>query len=720
MAGMGDIAGLLAMMQRNKALREDRRQFDKSLELREAELEQRRRYDEERLELERSDQVLRSDRNASLAESAAAQRTTAELEQERQARAIKSGDADTTLFGLQETNILFDTNDMLDADRVWTGIESNDATLTQGAFDILNYGAENIGERGLTPEGFSMTDITPTRGANGETLYVISGEYKDGKRGVLTREGLTGNDETVQTFTKDQITHMMNQSVAQMKKDAGPKWAQKGRQKAAYVNLAESGVYASERRVGELQTNYDQNENAVVSAIATAESEQGTDRQGSRAMLAELSSASNETERQRILLTFADEYGIELPYREEAEQAAAGVESTPRNGRSAASRAQGVGRMARAPSIKEGNESIRRENLPGELADARADLAEIEARLSGKVDDNHPALVQRRNKIRELEQEAQELGVEVPGQQATADSATTSTDYNSVDYAALEARIDDFIGNMSPENIAVAVEKGDLKFTEAEKAAAQQRLESQGITTAQQLTQAPTRDQFLAWAIVASESTDPNIQRAALQNIQNLSETGIGSFSAKDLAAARTAATNADATALTARINLDKHIDSKSGFLKEETALDEINAIKERQREGTWSITNPLDVVDVTNVLDATDPSKSQHKSIRRWFNINVNQAIADAANEPESMWGGFIQVFGSEADVDPSNFRFENVRVRTDDKNAVKEFYYVNPNGKPAGQPISPKEMLTALGNNSELFQAVSTAAVSNTDLKK
>lgn len=668
MAGIGDnLAGIMGVMTRNKELRENRRQFDLNNAI-----NQRKLADAER----------RTDAYTTAAEAQAAESAARVGQVERE---NSQEDAGEFHYTIQEQGILH-PNNRVDTDAVWTGLESGSSAVTQGTIDLLNYGSDKLK---LTPDGFKINGITPTKDG-----YIIEGVHPDGSRGVLTQEGGTGADERVMVLSKKDINHLLQQSNSQIMQDAG----MADRNLALNANLAVAEGAAQARR--------DMNENAVVSTIAGQETEAGGDRQASRAMISALSSAETEAERQEILLNFATEYNVDLPYMEEAQLAV-----SPPATEEAEQEPAGRGRMARSRQTADQRNASRREALPDLLAEAEADLAQVQADFAERgitLRPNHPTLQSRKDDITKLKMEMEEAGI--------APQESTPALEPSVDYKALEERVTTFISDMPEGDLATAVENGDLQFTEQDTAAVSQRMQQQGVTTAAGIADMErVEDQAIAYAMMATYAPDPTTRDWATKQIRNLGETGIASMSAKDLATTSINQQNANSNSQNARTNWENA--TADSTLNADSVLEAVDAIRDLKAEGDWDMSNPADSQRLFSLINLGDATGQQYT--RDFFNSQINEAVVDAVNNPSSWWGGFLSLFDTNAIQDPTSFKFENVRLRTDSEGNVKEFFYVNNDGSPAGQPIPASDMRQALGGSKQAFDAVSASAKRNSGIQ-
>ena len=666
MAGIGDnLAGIMGVMQRNKALREDRRQFNIS-----AGLDQRRIADAEK-------------RTGAYVTTADAQAAESQARVAQQDRENSQEDAGEFHYSIQEQGILH-PNNRVDTDAVWTGLESGNAAATQGAIDLLNYGDESLK---LTPEGFKIDGITPTKDG-----YVIEGVYADGKRGVLTQEGGSGDDEKVMVLDKKAINHLLQQSNSQIMQDAG----MADRNLSLNANLAVAEAASDQYRAN--QTHLDVNENAVVAGIAEQELAAGSDRQASRAMLSALGSAETEAERQGILLDFATEYGVELPYMEEA-QAAVNTTAPAEEQEPA-----GKGRMARSRSIANERNESRKAQLPSLLAEAEADLAAIEKKFADEgrnVRPDHPTFQQRRDDITKLKMEMEEAGIAPQG----------AAPEPSVDYKALEQRVNSFIAEMPEGDLATAVENGDLQFTEQDTAAVSQRMQEQNVTTAAGIADMQrVEDQAIAYAMLATYAPDNTTRDWATKQIRNLGETGTGSMSTNDALTAGINQQNANSNSQNAAANWKNAFDPTADTLSAADVESSVNTMRDLKAAGEWDISNPSDAQRLFSLIPLGDANGQQH--VKEFFAAQINEAVANKANNPDSLWGGFLSLFDTNAVQDPTSFKYENVRVRTNDKGQAVEFFYVNNDGEPAGQPIPASDMRQALGGSQAAFDAVTNTA--------
>ena len=672
MAGIGDnLAGIMGIMQSNKKLREDRRQFNIS-----ADQDARRIADSEK----RTGAYV----TASEAQAAESQARVAQTQRQNSV-----DDAREFHFAVQNTGILREDRNV-DFDSVWTGLESGNTQATQGAIDLLNYGDESLK---LTPEGFKIDGITPTKDG-----YVIEGVYADGKRGVLTQEGGSGDDERVMVLDKKAINHLLQQSNSQIMKDG--EMAEQNLSLNANLAVAEEAAKQYQAN----QIRLDVNENAVVAGISEQELAAGSDRQASRAMISALSSAETEAERQGILLEFANEYKVELPYMEEAQ--AAVNEATPAE--EGEPQTYGEGRTERSRQLSDQRKSSRREALPDLLAEAEADLAQVRAgfaergveprRLGANGELEHPTIQQRVDKITNLKNEMEEAGI-APAPEP------------SVDYKALEQRVNSFIAEMPEGDLATAVESGDLQFTEQDTAAVSQRMQEQNVTTAAGIADMQrVEDQAIAYAMLATYAPDSTTREWATKQIRNLGETGTGSMSTNDALTAGISQQNANSNTLNARTNWKNANDSDT--LSADAVLGEVNTIRELKANGDWDMSKAADSQRLFSLINLGDANGQQYT--KEFFAAQINEAVVDAANNPDSFWGGFLSLFDNNAVQDPTSFKYENVRVRTNDKGQAVEFFYVNNDGQPAGQPIPASDMRQALSGSQEAFDAVTKSAKS------
>jgi len=675
MAGIGDnLAGIMGVMQKNKALREDRRQFDLNLGL-----DQRKLADAEK----------RTGAYVTAAEAQAAE-SQARIDEVDRKNAVN--DARQAHYGIQEQGIINPESQRVDTDAVWLGLETGHAPATQGTIDLLNYGDDSSN---LTPEGFKIDGITPTKDG-----YVIEGVYADGKRGVLTQEGGSGDDEKVMVLDKKTINHLLNQAHSQIMEDGD----MADRNLALHANVAVAEAAANQYQAN--QTHLDMNENAVVSTISGQEQAAGSDRQASRAMISALSSAETEAERQGILLEFASEYKVELPYMEEAQAAVS--ETAPAE----EPETYGKGRTERSRQLADQRKSSRREALPNLLAEAEADLAQVredfaergyEPRRSGANGElEHPTIQQRVDKITNLKAEMEEAGI-APAPEP------------SVDYKALEQRVTSFIAEMPEGDLATAVENGDLQFTEQDTAAVSQRMQEQNVTTAAGIADMQrVEDQAIAYAMLATYAPDPTTRDWATKQIRNLGETGTPSMSTNDALTARTNQQNANANSLNAEVN--RRNSFKNSTLNADGVLDEVNTIRQLKAEGDWDMSNPSDAQRLFSLINLGDEGGQQYT--KEFFAAQINEAVVDVANNPDSWWKGFLSLFDTNAVQDPTSFKYENVRVRTNDDGDAVEFFYVNNNNEPAGQPIPASDMRRALSGSQAAFDAVTASAKRNSGI--
>ena len=142
-----------------------------------------------------------------------------------------------------------------------------------------------------------------------------------------------------------------------------------------------------------------------------------------------------------------------------------------------------------------------------------------------------------------------------------------------------------------------------------------------------------------------------------------------------------------------------------------------MTAIRDLKAKGDWDMRNPADSQRLFSLINLGDANGQQYT--KEFFAAQINEAVVDASNNPDSWWGGFLSLFDNNAIQDPTSFKYENVRVRTNDDGDTVEFFYVNNDGEPAGQPIPASDMRQALGGSQAAFDAVTKSAKRNSGIQ-
>jgi hypothetical protein len=131
---------------------------------------------------------------------------------------------------------------------------------------------------------------------------------------------------------------------------------------------------------------------------------------------------------------------------------------------------------------------------------------------------------------------------------------------------------------------------------------------------------------------------------------------------------------------------------------------------------GDWDMSDPSDSQRLFSLINLGDENGQQYT--KEFFAAQINEAVANVANNPDSWWKSFLSLFDNNALQDPTSFKYENVRVRANDDGDAVEFFYVNNDGKPAGQPIPASDMRQALGGSQAAFDAVTASAKRNSGI--
>lgn len=137
-----------------------------------------------------------------------------------------------------------------------------------------------------------------------------------------------------------------------------------------------------------------------------------------------------------------------------------------------------------------------------------------QAQEKGKLGGNQERTTAR---IAEIDAELAELGFNSSGARTEAANLVAATE------------------SASAEELSQAIQSGQLKVTPEVTKLTADMLRGKGIEELQQLKRLNNTERSLALAVMAASTTDPTTQRALLDNIDNIMETGTPSMSRKDV-----------------------------------------------------------------------------------------------------------------------------------------------------------------------------------------
>jgi hypothetical protein len=392
MAGIGgDLAGLMTIMQRNKALREEKRQWDEGAEGRAADT----RY--------KVSQADKAEREAG--------------EEEARARLAASQER-----GSIDDQYRFNAN-------TFSTLEGGGEDAHEATLEAMGYLTEGMRVHGSLDPNQRVVGYSKT--SDGQVVLEI--EYTDGPNegmvAPLTKNGTSDDNDPVQPLTQQNLVDLAEQGVIETKRRAGG---------TEYLTLNATNAIASS--VYEEQVAAQQN----VANINAALNEMSGGKAASRAFMSSISSME-PSERQKQIESVAADLGIELipmPAPQELTPADIKVAGQPSEERPASrGRLEITGDMEQDGRTR--REEARIAALPGKIERLRGNIALLEER---GVSEDHLSMRKNRESLAQAEAELAAAGGDPVPPKPAGNPA--------VDYMATQRKITEALETMTPEQIA--------------------------------------------------------------------------------------------------------------------------------------------------------------------------------------------------------------------------------------------------------------------------
>jgi hypothetical protein len=387
----GDLAGLMSIMQRNKALREEKRQWDEGAEGR-ALVNEGQRLSNETAQ----DGLDREEARARLAAS-----------QER---------------GSIDDQYRFNAN-------TFSTLEGGGEDAHEATLEAMGYLTEGMKVHGSLEDNQRVVGYSKT--SDGQVVLEI--EYTDGPNegmvAPLTKNGTSDDNDPVQPLSQQNLVDLAEQGVIATKRRAGG---------TEYLTLNATNTIASS--VYEEQAAAQQN----VASISNALNKLSGGKAASRAFISSISNME-PSERQKQIETVAADLGIELtpmPAPQELTPADIKVAGQPSEERSAPrGRLEIIG--DREQDGRARREEARIAALPGKIERLRGNIALLEER---GVSEDHISMRKNRESLAQAEADLASAGGDpVP---------PTPTGNPAVDYMATQRKITEALETMTPEQVA--------------------------------------------------------------------------------------------------------------------------------------------------------------------------------------------------------------------------------------------------------------------------
>ena len=688
MAGIGDnLAGIMGIMQRNKALREDRRQWDEGAEGRAADT---------RFKIAEADKA-----ENELNEEDARGRIAANIERE-----------------------VIDRNNQFNP-QAFDIIENNGENAYEMTLGTMEYLTEGMRKHGSLDPNQRVVGYSKT----GDGQHVLEIEYTDGpNQGMiapLTQNGTSDDNDPIQTLSREQLENIAQHGVVSLTSQAGGTEALTVGAANDIVDSAYGQQVTRQENLAKINLKL----NELTGGKAT-----------SRAWMGYLSNLSEE-EQQKEIEERASELGVELiqtqptptqtagngnkyfgktpdgewiSYASEEEQAAAYdrgevvqvTNTTPKTGRFASEPTVDTPVAEEAPpsppprrsggpmaimgrqeqSGLDAREQDRRESAPQELAQAREELSSLDGQRGPLA---VSARAEKQSQVDRLEAEVETLGASPTGSSSAAAQPVTN-------FQATQDKIVEAISQMSPDEVMARAVDGNFDFISQEDVGEiATLLRERNINSAAQIKELPPREQTAAWATIAAYAPDAGTRTAAVENLRNISETGVASVSAKD-----TMGTNG----------------TSGKYLTVSQADNRIVNARENYTDDDGNLDIPGFMAELETVSRQVEPGSPAANNVATQQLQLVRQALIKDANTPKGVWDKFKALFVDEAITDSSRVDVSGFQqVVNPETGNIEKLIYRGPDGTQKGHDIDLDQVRRVLGTSNVLNKVLERIPVAN-----
>jgi hypothetical protein len=700
-------------------------------------------------------------------------RAQAEADENRRkfARTELGVDADR-VFGRGQTLGIIKKDGTIDRDALAKGVKAGDEQYTRFLADVMNVNKreEAIGRNNYDPTDFSFTGVDKEALKQGR--LVITGSYRDGRPGVLTAQGGSSPDENVVTSTIDEgvdlaITGLQTRVIPNS--NFGATNAESRFRTALGVGTVLAK--ANENKPPYYAESGGSGARTVLNAIDAS----GLPVEASRTFISQLSAIKDPRQKEEFIWQVAKDLGIEaeVKTRGGASSTVLGADRPFDTATDSSDRLDGIARQPTSPSlgVKSFERQLKtlreranalpagspaRENIENKITEVntrRGDFIrnENQATWDSYTADSKKAdeALAKPNVTAESRSywNARKQDVD-RNKQAFIKAGGYTPVQRTTDYQVLEQNVISRIRELSPSDVAGAIQSGALKFSEPEVRALRARLTEAGVsgTTGNAIrtaSKALPREEIIATLAVAyAQSNDAGQQQQLMTMIANTGETGSPFLTAVKR---RDQELNEWELALRERelqANREATAAKRAG---DATAvkLANIQALQKTLDEGA-SMLNPTvdgrptkgDIDAVSNWTRMSLPkneafirqmARIDPVAAREYYGVHMGQASqAAAVIFDELPSAGFLggpkdalyDWFGTKPTVDTMAQRLQNVRAVTDADGVAKSFYLVNRGtGRQQGKELTATQ-IQSIDGGPEMFQILSAASFINEEI--
>ena len=697
-------------------------------------------------------------------------RAQAEADENRRkfARTELGVDADR-VFGRGQTLEVIKADGTIDRDALLEGVKAGDEQHIRFLADIMNVNKreEAIGRNNYGPTDFAFTGVDKEALKQGR--LVITGSYRDGRPGVLTAQGGSGPDENVVASTIDE----------------GVDLAIIGLQTRVIPN-SNFGATSAESRfrtglgigttIAEANKNkppyYAESGGPAARTVLNAIDASGLPVEASRTFISQLSAIKDPRQKEEFILKVAKDLGIEAEAK-----TTGGVSDTVLGADRQEASVSGAAEMSNVFFVKASTTvkgfdariatkrkqadklaitDRRRERLEAEISDIATKKAnfirtENQNTWSGYEADAKKAeeALAKPNVTAESRSYWNARKQDVDKKKQTFIKAGGYTPVkDTTDYKTLEQNVISRIRELSPSDVAGAIQSGALKFSEPEVRALRARLTEAGVsgTTGNAIRTAsktlPREEIIATLAVAYAQSNDAGQQQQLMTMIANTGETGSPFLSAVKRRDQELEAASLDLREQELQASREATAAKRAGDVNA-VKLANIQALDKALSDGAAMLNPTVDGRPTKGNIDAvsnwTRMSLPRNEAFirqmarldpvaaREYYGVHIGQSSqAAAVIFDELPSAGFLggakdalyNWFGSKPTVDTMAQRLQNVRAVTDADGTVTSFYLVNRGtGRQQGKEITATQMQNIDGGP-ELFQIFARAALINEDI--
>ncbi|MAO23317.1 MAG: hypothetical protein CMJ25_21400 [Phycisphaerae bacterium] len=548
----------------------------------------------------------------------------------------------------------------LNIDAFRNGLENNDQSVRRIGLDIIN----NSGELG---EGVTATNIR--RQNNGG--FVIETTNANGEKGAVTEDGSSDPESNVVTFEPGRLTNIANDYY----------------RRNVIANLDDAGrsrynVYVEDVRLVDLE----------IEALNLTEQRSGI---GARRQLAGLLSDASPEETTQIVSEITGKPSPAPASDAKQEQIAALKE---RMGKLTGPGSDRPRREIQAEiDALEGKPASPEPKKPDpEQAAIQEEIDALKLRKdripTGRGGDRAKAAVQKKIDALESQLSPEEEPAPVIAQ-AAPKAAAAITDTTTVD------------------EIDAAVDSGEVEVSESDAQAIAQKMQELEIEKISDLQKLNRKDRLLAYAALRLFTPNEQARENIRSEMQNIVETGVASYSAKDLDTARVNQQNANTSAqnaVTSRMSENRSaVEDLRGFAESTlTMRSDLGAALSaavRDEDGDVSIdrqalrnlSGPGGALNKAKADFTTEVNAATRRQKQLVFNSGISAVIMGlSSDDAGGVFEGVKDAFGVQDDqesIQGNDGFFNRIEpVYASGGTSIKEFKIVDPRGGYMDEAVS------------------------------